>query len=112
MYRKFTENVLKIIKNIPEGKVLSYGRIGVLAGNPYGARQVARTLHTLSRKHQLPWYRVVNSVGAIALKDPEGRTEQRSRLEAEGVTFSEDAHIDFKRFLWKIESMDGIGKGV
>jgi len=112
MYSKFTENVLRIIKNIPDGKVLSYGRIAVLAGNPYGARQVARTLHTLSRKHHLPWYRVVNSNGEIAIKDPEGRAEQRSRLEAEGVTFSEDESIDFKRFLWNIESMDEIGKGV
>ena len=109
-YTEFTERVIKVIAGIPEGKVLSYGRIAALAGNPYGARQVARVLHTLSRKHHLPWFRVVSSKGEIALKEPEGQAEQRARLEAEGVVFSAQGRIDIERFFWKIESLDDIGE--
>ncbi|NVM46345.1 MAG: MGMT family protein, partial [Candidatus Lokiarchaeota archaeon] len=42
----FTQNVIKIIKNIPIGKVLTYGRIAKLAGNPRAARQVSWLLHS------------------------------------------------------------------
>ncbi len=99
-YTEFTEQIISVISSIPRGKVLSYGRVAALAGNSRGARQVARVLHTLTRKHGLPWYRVVNSKGEIALKDPLGIAEQRGRLEAEGVEFDERGRVEFSRFLW------------
>ncbi|MHA1457965.1 MAG: MGMT family protein [Promethearchaeota archaeon] len=61
MPSEFTQEVIKIIKNIPKGKVLTYGMIAKLAGNPRAARQVSWILHSSSKKYDLPWHRVINS---------------------------------------------------
>ena len=81
----FTENTISVIKHIPPGKVMTYGQIAKVAGNPGGARQVARILHSMSRKYQLPWHRVVNAQGRISLMEEESFQEQKLSLEAEGV---------------------------
>ena len=96
----FTHQVVETIRGIPEGRVSSYGRIAALAGEPRGARQVVRILHSLSKAEQLPWHRVVNRDGEIALGEEEAGRRQRELLEAEGVVFDEDGRIDLKRFLW------------
>jgi methylated-DNA-protein-cysteine methyltransferase-like protein len=59
----FHEKTVFIIKQIPYSKVSTYGKIAEAAGNPQGARQVARTLHSSSDKENLPWHRVINSTG-------------------------------------------------
>lgn len=82
----FTEIVLKIIKSIPKGKVMTYGQIAFNAGNPFGARQVARILHTMSPKEKLPWHRVINSKGTISLGGELGLI-QKSLLVDEGIVF-------------------------
>jgi len=96
----FTTAVIACIRNIPPGKVATYGQIGALAGKPTGARQVARILHAMSRKHHLPWHRVVNKQGRISLPRYDGYEMQRARLESEGVVFDADGRIAFDRFLW------------
>ena len=108
MVSEFTENVIHIIKHIPEGKVLTYGSIAVLAGSPRGARQVTRVLHSLSRKHNLPWYRVVNSKGKISPRDPVFYEEQRTLLESEGIEFGIKDRIDFDKYFWNIKSIQDI----
>ena len=89
----FTAEIIKIISSVPEGKVISYGRAAALAGNPKGARQVARILHSMSGKYNLPWHRVVNSRGRISLPDGGGREEQICLLRQEGVKVSLDGEI-------------------
>ena len=96
----FTEKVKKLIKQIPTGKVATYGLIAALAGNPRGARQVARILHSCSRKDNLPWFRVVNRDGKISLAPFNGYEAQKQLLEKEGVVFTENDVIDFTAFLW------------
>lgn len=81
---EFTENVVKIIKLIPKGKVMTYGQIANCAGNPWGSRQVSRILHSMTSKYDLPWYRVINSKGEISLKG-EGMYKQIELLAEEGV---------------------------
>lgn len=110
MATQFSEKIVLIIKNIPKGKVLSYGSIAALAGSPRAARQVTRILHSSSKKHNLPWHRVVNSKGGISLKHPEDYALQRELLEADGVEFSLNDRIDFKEYFWKIESIKEIKK--
>ncbi|WP_307338355.1 MGMT family protein [Metabacillus malikii] len=90
----FTERVVSLIKSIPHGKVMTYGQIAKLAGSPRGARQVVRILHAMSRKHQLPWHRVVNAKGEIAIKDTEGSDSQYHFLCAEGVQFKREYVVD------------------
>ncbi len=99
--RIFTRKVLDVIKSIPHGKVISYGRIALLAGNPRGARQVSRLLHSMSEKHDLPWYRVVNAAGKISLPRGQGYELQRALLESEGIVFSLNQAVDFSTFLWE-----------
>ncbi len=97
----FTVMVLKFIQNIPAGKVSTYGRIALMAGNPQGARQVSRILHSMSRKHDLPWHRVINSKGKISLPFGGGYQEQKELLESEGVSFDAKDSVDFKKFGWQ-----------
>lgn len=97
----FTENVVEIIRSIPAGKVATYGQIATLAGSPRAARQVVRALHSMSRKHRLPWHRVINAKGQIALVDDESYNEQRLSLEAEGVEIGLNGVIDLEKYQWR-----------
>ncbi|WP_174615568.1 MGMT family protein [Virgibacillus ihumii] len=91
---KFTADVIKIIKNIPSGKVMTYGQVAKCAGSPRGARQVSRILHSMSKKHQLPWHRVINAEGKITIRDEEMGQVQKLSLEAEGVVFLSKFQLD------------------
>lgn len=94
MDNSFFERVKKLIKQIPNGKVATYGQIAVYAGNPRAARQVAWILHSSSRKYNLPWHRVINSRGCISLPPHRGYKIQKRLLEQEGIIFQEDGSID------------------
>jgi methylated-DNA-protein-cysteine methyltransferase-like protein len=98
----FTEEVVEIIKAIPKGKVATYGQVARIAGNPRAARQVVRTLNTQTKKHNLPWHRMINAQGKIAIKDPMGADEQKARLVAEGVEVSEKNTISLKKYQWGV----------
>jgi len=100
MLTQFTKDALNIIGHIPEGRVLTYGRAAALAGKPNGARQISRLLHSMSRKHDLPWHRIVNSKGKISLRPSQGYELQKALLESEGVVFSMNNTIDLKVYLW------------
>lgn len=97
--KSFTQRVVHIIKNIPSGKVCTYGYIAEMAGNPRGARQVAWILHSSSQKYDLPWHRVINSKGKISLKGDKYKM-QKQLLEKEGVIFDSNDVIDFEQYLW------------
>ncbi len=101
MTNPFTINVKNQILLIPTGKVATYGQIAAQAGNPRAARQVARILHSCSRKDSLPWHRVVNQHGRISLRQSQGYEVQQALLEREGVVFTENSRIDLTRFLWR-----------
>lgn len=97
----FTERVIQIIKQIPSGKVMTYGQIASLAGSPRAARQVVRILHSMSKKYEFPWHRVVNANGQIAIKDEATYREQILNLEAEGVEMGLHGEIDLEQFRWE-----------
>ena len=96
----FTKNVIEIILSIPEGNVMTYGQVAGLAGSPRAARQVVRILHSMSRKYQLPWHRVINAKGEIAIKDEDSYNEQRHSLELEGIEIGLNGTIDLTRYQW------------
>ncbi len=106
MITPFSRKVVRIIKAIPEGKVLTYGTIAALAGNPRSARQVSRILHSMSAKHSLPWHRVINARGQISLKTGNGYELQKKLLEIEGITFFSNDVVNLEEYLWDIESFD------
>jgi methylated-DNA-protein-cysteine methyltransferase-like protein len=75
----------RAIRQIPRGKVATYGQVAAAAGYPLYHRQVAQLLRS-SPLGSLPWQRVLGSGGAIKLRG-EAALEQRMRLEMEGVRF-------------------------
>ena len=95
--RVFGEDVLNIVSQIPRGRVTTYGCIAALAGWPSHARMVGRTLHYTPGAEVLPCHRVVNKEGRTA----PGWSRQRTLLEAEGVIFKSNGHVDMQRFLWE-----------
>jgi methylated-DNA-protein-cysteine methyltransferase related protein len=95
---QFTEEVLVIIQRIPYGRVMSYGQVARLAGNSRGARQVARILHSMTEKYNLPWYRIINSKGKISIGNERYAAIQKEILMSEGVEVSEDGYIDTSKY--------------
>lgn len=78
---------------------MTYGQVAKLAGSPRGARQVVRILHSMSEKHKLPWHRIINSKGQIAIKDGESNSLQKLLLEEEGIEIKGDrVELDFHQF--------------
>ena len=75
----------RAIRQIPRGKVATYGQVAAAAGYPLYHRQVAQLLRA-SPVGSLAWQRVLGSGGAIRLGG-EAALEQRLRLEMEGVRF-------------------------
>lgn len=94
----FTAEVVRILKEIPEGYVVTYGQVARMAGSPRAARQVVRILHTMSEKHGLPWHRVVNARGEIAVPNEESKELQRMLLQGEDVAFLNDGRVDLSVF--------------
>ncbi|MFF2909521.1 MGMT family protein [Paenibacillus sp. NPDC057934] len=94
----FTQKVIEVIQSIPEGKVMTYGGVARAAGSPRAARQVVRILHSMSRKYKLPWHRVVNAKGMVALTEDEAGTMQRLYLEDEGILFDLKGAINLEQF--------------
>lgn len=94
----FTTEVVRVLKEIPKGYVVTYGQVARMAGSPRAARQVVRILHTMSEKHGLPWHRVVNVRGEIAVPDDESRELQRLLLKSEDVVFLADGRVDLSVF--------------
>ncbi len=97
----FAGRVIRLIQEIPPGKVATYGQIAFMAGSPRGARQVARILHSCTRKHNLPWHRIVGSAGKISLSPDAGGELQQNRLTDEGIDFTLNGTIDLEKYLWK-----------
>jgi methylated-DNA-protein-cysteine methyltransferase-like protein len=98
MSSAFHQRIKEAIRQVPAGKVATYGQIAAAAGNPYGAREVVRVLHASSEKDNLPWHRIVNRFGRISLHRLQGYELQRALLEAEGVIFDESETIDLEIF--------------
>lgn len=99
----FTEKTIRIIKSIPEGKIMTYGQIARAAGSPRGARQVVRILHSMSRTHDLPWHRVINAKGEIAVSNEESHFTQVSLLKSEGVEMDESHRINIEQYRYYFE---------
>jgi methylated-DNA-protein-cysteine methyltransferase related protein len=90
------------IRQIPRGRVSTYGAIAKAAGYRRCARQVARVLKMVDG---LPWQRVLGSGGRISLRGELG-LEQRFLLEAEGVRFR-GKKVDMKAFEYRFGHADG-----
>src|SRR3954454_18312430 len=101
MMRSRWEMFYEQVRNVPRGRVASYGRIAELAGLEGHARQVGYALNTLPADSGVPWHRIVNAKGEISPRSGGDSHElQKMLLEAEGVSFSVDGRVDLKRYRW------------
>ena len=93
------EKIYEVVKNIPEGKVATYGQVALLAGNPRWARVVGYALHVNPEPGIIPCHRVVNREGKVASGFVFGGEDvQRQLLESEGVVFEMDGRIDLEKY--------------
>jgi methylated-DNA-protein-cysteine methyltransferase-like protein len=97
-YRKIWEQAALI----PPGEVASYGQIARLAGlPPRAARMVGRALGAAPKEMQIPWHRVVNAQGMIALPPGSPGFERQSKLlRAEGVSVRK-GQLDMDKYRWE-----------
>lgn len=93
---EFYQSVYEIVKQIPRGKVTTYGTIAGILGQPQCSRMVGQAMHYASFFDEAPCHRVVNCQGRLA---PCWR-EQRSLLLDEGVRIKENGNVDLKAHLW------------
>lgn len=120
----FFEQVYRLVRLVPPGKVTSYGAIARMLGHPRAARTVGWALHSLppsvppaggdEGRGDVPWHRVINSQGHIPTSGREHSADlQRALLEAEGIKFDEHGAVDWDRFGWeglpwpKVEELSG-----
>ena len=99
MEKGFFEQVYDIVRQIPEGKLISYGEIARLLGAPGCARQVGWAMRVCPE--DLPWQRVVKADGSIA--GGGFAALRRAKLEAEGVPFLPDGRADMSQCRWLME---------
>ena len=93
------EKIYDVVKNLPKGKVATYGQVALIAGNPRWARVVGYALHNNPDPSTIPCHRVVNREGKVADAFVFGGGEvQRQLLEAEGIVFDSTGRIDLKKY--------------
>lgn len=98
----YTRAVIDVVKRIPRGKVATYLQIATLAGRPHASRGVAMILNSSSRKHDLPWQRVIRTTGIIAFKRGSHNFQmQRRLLRAEDIKVALDGTVDLSKFQWR-----------
>jgi methylated-DNA-protein-cysteine methyltransferase-like protein len=101
--RKLYDIIYDTVRQIPFGKVASYGQIAEIVAR-CSAQMVGFALAALansSTSTDVPWQRVVNSQGKISPHGfGVGSGMQRSLLEEEGVEFGMESIIDFEKYGW------------
>jgi methylated-DNA-protein-cysteine methyltransferase-like protein len=100
----FASEVYRVVKRCPRGKIVSYGGVAAMLGQPRAARAVGRALNTLPEGANVPWWRVVNSRGEVSIRGvAHGDVLQRTLLEREGIKFGPGGRISWQVYGWQGE---------
>jgi methylated-DNA-protein-cysteine methyltransferase-like protein len=104
----FNNQVWEIVRQVPSGKVTTYGQIARMLPPPKGVE--AKSYLSLGPRwvgsamakcpDDVPWQRVINSKGEISPRP--GADEQRHLLEEEGVEFDARGRVDLVNFGWNM----------
>lgn len=96
------ERIYGVVKQIPEGKVATYGQVALLAGNPRWSRVVGYALHVNPDPSVIKCHRVVNRNGETSKAFAFGGEDmQRMLLESEGIEFLPDGRVNLEKHLWQ-----------
>jgi methylated-DNA-protein-cysteine methyltransferase-like protein len=90
--------VYELVKQIPRGRVLSYGAVAKILRLPGGARTAGRAMAATPSGKGVPWHRVLAANGKILIREPYSSL-QRKLLESEGIEVIE-ARVKMKQYLW------------
>lgn len=107
--KTYRERVYAIVRDIPAGRVMTYGQIAEILGEGYTARTVGYVMHAAETEN-VPWQRVINSQGACST----GRMTmpvnlQQQMLESEGVVFNDKGRCVLEKYRWAPEGFDAPG---
>ena len=89
------------VRNVPRGRVATYGQIAATIGLPRHARLVGRALRSLPEPSDVPWHRVVNASGRLSSRLSESELLQRLLLEAEGIESGRGGRLALDRLRWE-----------
>lgn len=99
-YIPIYELIYRVVRQIPAGKVATYGQVASMVGN-CTARMVGYAMSALEDESGVPWQRVINAQGKISPRGSQMSTEvQRLRLEDEGVVFGPDGKVNWSEVRW------------
>ena len=98
----FYRLVYRLVRRVPRGRVVTYGQVAAILGQPRGARAVGMALGALRGPllDLVPWQRVINAAGRCSHRDGFWADTQRELLEGEGVRFDRHGKMDLRRSRW------------
>src|SRR6478672_819499 len=98
--QSYRERVYAIVRQIPSGRVMTYGQIAEILGEGYTARTVGYVMHGADSE-SVPWQRVINAQGKCSTaKMTLPVNLQQQMLEAEGIKFDEKGKCDLNAVTW------------
>ena len=97
--RPLYERIYTVVRQIPLGKVASYGQIAHIVGG-CSAQMIGFAMAGLKPRADVPWQRVINAQGKISPRIGFGSLLQRELLEEEGIEFDAEGRVNFERFGW------------
>ena len=98
----FFERVYAVARQIPYGKVTSYGEIAKVLGAARSARMVGWAMNASHNLEDVPAHRVVNRIGLLTGKHHfDGTNLMQQLLESEGIEVIDNQIIDFEKHFWK-----------
>ena len=105
----FDQRVWSEVARIPHGRLATYGQIADLIGAYGCARQVGWALRRLKLPSTVPWHRVVNAQGRIAMSLSREGSDwmQRELLMAEGIPVDVEGRLPLRQFLWHPDAHAG-----
>jgi methylated-DNA-protein-cysteine methyltransferase related protein len=95
--------IYQTVRQIPVGKVATYGQIADLSGLYGKARLVGYALFKVEIDRDIPWHRVINSKGEISYSSLRrgGDYLQKHLLEKEGIEFDSKGKINLRQYQWQ-----------
>jgi methylated-DNA-protein-cysteine methyltransferase-like protein len=112
MVSDFYQQVYKLVKSIPSGKVATYGQVATLLGKPRGARLVGWALNTCPA--DVPWQRVINRDGMISIENMRASKELQAKLlnaeKVEVILKDGNWWVDLNKFGWRAPSTNNLAK--
>jgi methylated-DNA-protein-cysteine methyltransferase-like protein len=103
--KNYRGRVFEIVREIPKGRLMTYGQIAILLGEGYTARTVGYVMHDAEK--DVPWQRVINAQGMCSTQHlllPHNK--QQMLLEQEGIVFNEKGKCNLEEYRWKPEGYE------